>query len=61
MKTDKDVAALRAAIRAIERSTCDRMKRATVEFLYDRYIRHPRELIPEQAETRRRWIEGRRG
>ena len=38
---DPDVKVLRAAVRAIEQSSSPRMKKANVEFLYDRYVRNP--------------------
>jgi hypothetical protein len=34
--------ALTKACAWIDRSTSERMKRATAEFIYDRYVRHPR-------------------
>jgi hypothetical protein len=40
-RLDPDVKALQGAIGWIERSTSDRMKRATAEFIFDRYVRHP--------------------
>lgn len=40
-RLDPDIQALRKAVMWIERSTSERMKRATVEYLYDRYVRHP--------------------
>lgn len=44
VKVSQDVKALARAIAWIERSTSERMKRAAAEFIYDRYIRHPRKL-----------------
>src|SRR5262245_20888275 len=44
----KDWKALKHAIRWIETSTSDRMKRATAEFIYDRYVRHPSVNILER-------------
>ncbi len=38
---DLDVKALTKACEWIERSTSERMKCATAEFIYDRYIRNP--------------------
>jgi len=38
---DKDVQALIKACHWIERSTSERMKRATAEFIYDKYVRNP--------------------
>lgn len=42
MNEDRDLKALRKAVEWIERSTSERMKRAAAEFIYDRYVRHPR-------------------
>jgi hypothetical protein len=39
---DPDVKALGRALMWIERSTSARMKRATAEFIYDRYVRNGR-------------------
>lgn len=38
---DKDILALKGAIRALDKSTSQRMLRANLEFLWDRYIQHP--------------------
>jgi hypothetical protein len=40
-KLGPDLKALKKACEWIERCTSDRMKRATAEFIYDRYVRHP--------------------
>lgn len=39
---DKDILALKGAIRALDKSTSKRMLRANLDFLWDRYIVHPR-------------------
>jgi hypothetical protein len=39
-RLDPDVKALKGAIDWIEKSTSERMKRATAEFIYDRYVRN---------------------
>lgn len=46
---DRDVAALKACCKAIDRCTSDRMKRATVAFLLDRYVKNP---TPGNRETK---------
>jgi hypothetical protein len=40
-RVDVDVKALGKALQWIETSSSGRMKRATAEFIYDRYARHP--------------------
>jgi len=40
-RVDADLKALKRAMEWIERCTSDRMKRATAEFIFDRYVRHP--------------------
>ncbi len=41
MKLDPDVKALKKALEWIEKSASDRMRRATAEYIYDRYVRNP--------------------
>lgn len=44
---DKDVLALKGAVRALDKSSSPRMLRVNLEFLWDRYIVHPvRNAIP---------------
>ena len=38
-KLDTDIRVLRACVRALEQSSSDRMLRANVEYLYDRFVR----------------------
>ena len=47
-RLDLDIKALRACVRALDRSS-SRMRKANVEYLYDRYVRHPRvdDCFPE--------------
>lgn len=40
-KIDRDIRVLRACVRALDQSSNDRMLKANLEFLYDRYITHP--------------------
>jgi hypothetical protein len=40
-KVDPDVSALKASVKALNRCTSPAMIRATLEFLWDRYIVHP--------------------
>ncbi len=40
-RMDPDVRALMRAVEWIEKSSSERVKRATAEYIYDRYIRHP--------------------
>ncbi len=40
-RLDPDIRALREAVRGLERSSSERMLRANLEFLWDRYIRRP--------------------
>jgi hypothetical protein len=40
-KLDTDIKVLRALVRAVEKSSSERMKKANVEYLYDRYVRNP--------------------
>lgn len=40
---DKDIVALSGAIVALDKSSSPKMLRANLEFLWDRYITHPRQ------------------
>lgn len=40
-KLDSDIKALRAAVRALNGSSSQKMLKANLEFLWDRYIEHP--------------------
>lgn len=40
-RLDSDIKALRACVRALDRSSSPRMLKANVEYLYDRYVRNP--------------------
>jgi hypothetical protein len=42
---DKDLLALKGAIRALDKSTSQRMLMANLQFLWDRYITHPRKTM----------------
>lgn len=52
-KLDADIKALTAACRALDGSSSQRMLRANMHFLWDRYVLHPTEhvkaLPPESA------------
>lgn len=47
-KLDKDVKVLRACVRALEQSSSERMLRANLDYLYDRYVLHPTKRAPLQ-------------
>lgn len=44
-KLDADVKVLRACIRAIDKSSSERMVKANVEFLYNRYVRNGNNIL----------------
>ena len=44
-KLDPDIKVLRACVRAIEKSSSNKMKEANVGYLYDRYVRNPRQPV----------------
>lgn len=44
---DADIAALKACIRALNKSTSRKMLRANLGFLFDRYVVHPSAELPE--------------
>lgn len=50
-KPDRDVAALKACCKAIDRCTSDRMRRATIAFLLDRYVTHPAQASTQGGKT----------
>jgi len=39
---DPDIKALRACVRALEKSSTEKMKKVNVLYLYDRYVVHPK-------------------
>ena len=41
MSRDQDFKVLSKVVEWIEKSTSERMKKATAEYIYDRYVRHP--------------------
>ncbi len=49
-KLDSDIRCLREATRALDRSSSRRMLRANIEFLYDRFIRHPSPDLPKHLK-----------
>lgn len=40
-RMDPDVRALMKAVEWIEKSSSERIKKATAEYIYDRYVRNP--------------------
>jgi len=40
-RIDPDIKALRACVKGLNGSSCRRMLLANLEFLWDRYVRHP--------------------
>ena len=48
-RMDPDIKVLKACVRALDRSSSARMLKANVEYLYDRYVLHPRkdQCFPE--------------
>lgn len=47
-KLDSDIKVLRAAARALNGSSSQKMLRANLEFLWDRYIEHPARDVRER-------------
>ncbi len=47
---DADFFALKACIRGLDKSSCRRMLVANLEFLVDRYIRHPCLQLPKHLK-----------
>lgn len=45
---DKDILALKGAVRALDKSTSKQMLRANLEFLWDRYVAHPVKPVVEK-------------
>lgn len=49
-KEDIDVKVLIMCVVALNRCSSRRMLKATLEFLYDRFIRHPSQDIPDHLK-----------
>lgn len=49
-KLDRDLKVLKACVRAIKKSSCERMVKANVEYLYDRFVRHPPKRATAEGE-----------
>jgi hypothetical protein len=47
---DPNIICLRAACKALEKSTSRKMLRANLEFLLDRYIFHPSKQLPAHLQ-----------
>jgi hypothetical protein len=45
-KVDPNIICLRAACKALDKSTSRKMLRANLEFLLDRYLFHPSRFLP---------------
>lgn len=46
---DQDIRILSQCCKALDRSTSPRMLKANVEFLVDRYVRHPNRTPPNSS------------
>jgi|PlaIllAssembly_1097288.scaffolds.fasta_scaffold1266623_2 hypothetical protein len=53
-KIDPDLKALKAAGKALEKSTSRHMLEANLNFLWDRFITHPGDHLPEHLRVN--WI-----
>lgn len=42
LRSDPDFIALRKCVRALESATTPKMQRATLEYLWDRFVMHPK-------------------
>lgn len=51
-KIDPDIKALRAACKALEKSTSRKMLLANLEFINDRFVTHPAKSLPKHLKIK---------
>ena len=55
---DPDISALKACVKALNRSTSPRMLKANLDFLVDRFLLHPSSALPDHLRPNAKLTHG---